>query len=285
MSTLDHGCVSGKDVAVTVLSLAFGLFVSTLWSGYAFQGSPLVDLGKRPLGTGLWSYLFEYYRQGQAVWGYDPILGAFAPPLRLRFHGVALLVLYALMVAVIWPRMPWHSSTTTTDNTTTANTQWCSHEDNDVSTSVLDLMHASIVTFFLYLSWQYLVHHLLPAVSYPGPARDHKIQRIPQWKNCDTKLPSFALDSWRCVVAEESHDVSRQRFQGTSAQITGEPSGRQMWTNSQPSSSFSTTTTSTTTNSNNNTDHEENLIQQLAAGGRDSTGKPGTFNPAKNPNR
>jgi hypothetical protein len=254
-ATRSSGCYSGHEVSVTVCSLALGLFVSTVWNGYLFQGSPLSALGQRPLGRGLWSYLLEYYRKGEAVWGYDPILGAFSPNLRLRFHGVAILVVYALVVSVVGPHVPVRMDAP------------CAKKD---LWSVMDLVRAGVVTVFVYGSWQYILHHLLPAVSHPGPARAHKMQRNPQWKDADSQLPDFCIEHWRCVVADESHAVSRHRFQATHAELTGEPSGRQIWTHHQPSSSTRKKA-------------QEDLIQQLAAGGR--TEKPGTFNPVKNPNR
>jgi hypothetical protein len=186
------------------------------------------------------------------VWGYDPIQGAFAPPLRFRFHVVAVLALWSL-VLYFWP------AALVPDQ--------CLPSMGGVSLSVLQ---SGIFSLTTYSFLQYVVHYLMPAVSHPGGAREHKIQRTPKWEDKSTTLESFAKN-WRCVVAEESHICTEKKFEGTCAKITGEPSGRQMWTN-LPSEKAD----------NNSTTIDEKLVKEMAAGGRDN---PGTFNPASNPNR
>lgn len=134
----------------------------------------------------------------------------------------------------------------------------------------LSVFQSGAVAFVAYSIFQFVIHYLLPAVSHPGGARDHKIQRIPKWEDKSTTLASFA-EKWRCTVADESHDVTASKFKGTSGKITGEASGRQMWTNA-PSDKKHGKAASI----------DDKLVSEMAAGGRD---EPGTFNPTKNPNR
>lgn len=242
-------CFERHEIASVVGAAAFGLFLSSAFSGYAFQGNPLENLGKRPLGTGLFSYLLQHYTHGGGVWGYDPVQGAFAPPLRLRFHLVAVLTLW-------WTVLKFWPANLVPDQ--------CLPSMGGVS---LNVLQSGVFSLATYSFLQYVVHHLMPAVSDPGGPREHKIQRIPKWEDKATTLESFAT-KWRCVVADESHEVSEKKFQGTSAKITGEPSGRQMWTNMPKSAKDSTKI-------------DDKLVKEMAAGGRSN---PGSFNPSSNPN-
>ncbi|CAB9530108.1 Cycloartenol Synthase [Seminavis robusta] len=246
-------CYSGHEILPLICCLAFAILVTSCFSCFSFQGTPPIKLGKRPLGNGLWSYLLDYYQSSVGVWGYDPVQGAFAAPLRLRFHMVGWLILWASLLTV-----------------TPFDSRKCLSSKFRIPLSVLQ---SGVVSLFLYSFFQYIVNHFLPPVSHPGGACEHKIRRIPQWTDTTTELPAFATQNWRCAVAEESHDISEKRFEGTTAALTGEPLGRQMWTNQPKSNGKSDTTTD---------DKQEELIKEMAAGGR--TDKPGTFNPSKNPN-
>lgn len=182
------------------------------------------------------------------VWGYDPILGAFAPPLRARFHVVAALTFwYGLLRA--WPEalIP---------------------DQCDPSTGIkLSFFQSGAVALSMYAFAYFVVHYLFPGVSHPGGPRPHKIQRVPKWEDSVSFPPSVA-EKWRCVVAQESHEISDTKFADTSAVITGEPSGRQIWTNSK------------TIDNKSSIKVDEKLVAEMAGGGRASG-----FNPSKNPNR
>ena len=246
---MEDACYSREGSAFALGATAIGVLLSTVWSGYIFQSSPVFELGQRPLGTGLLSYLFSYYKNGVGVWGYDPVQGAFAPPLRFRFHLVGIMSLWSVLL-FYWPVevLPDQCLSST-----------------GIS---LSLVQSGVVTVTAYALLQYIIHFLLPGVSHPGGPRDHKIQRIPEWSDTTTSLPSCAK-SWRCTVAEDSHEVSQAKFKGTSAEITGEASGRQMWTNQKK-----------TKDSKKKAKIDEKLVLKMASGGRKNPG----FNPSSNPN-
>lgn len=196
--------------------------------------------------------MFGYYKDGVGVWGYDPILGAFTPPLRLRFHVVVIMSLWSLMIH-FW-------------------TVALIPDQCVVSLGVpMSVFQSGTLALAIYICLQCIIYYFLPAVSDPGGARAHKIQRIPKWDDTTTTLPEFAMKKWRCTVADESHQVSKNKFEGTKAKITGEPSGRQMWTNAEPISK----------DTSKKSKVDENLVQEMASGGRKFPG----FNPASNPNR
>eukprot|EP00667_Euglena_gracilis_P002199 EG_transcript_2200 len=62
--------------------------------------------------------------------------------------------------------------------------------------------------------------------SYPGPARERKIQRHPRW---DHTLRYPGLEQWRSAVAAVSHSVTHHEQPGD-LKLTGESAGRQIWT-------------------------------------------------------
>lgn len=134
----------------------------------------------------------------------------------------------------------------------------------------LSVFQSGLVATTSYLLFQFIIHHLLPGVSHPGGPREHKIQRVPKWENTFHDPPSIISKKWRAVVAKESHDVTQARYKGTKAQLTGEPSGRQMWTNAAKKEG----------KVGGGHKVDEKLVMELALGGR----KPG-FNPSTNPNR
>ena len=85
--------------------------------------------------------------------------------------------------------------------------------------------------WILYAASCFYINHMLPNVSHPGGARPRKIQRIPQFPTLSTNLDETDAKTWRCVVAEESHEDTERKFKGVmGAELTGEPFGRQIWT-------------------------------------------------------
>uniref|UniRef100_A0A7S1NID4 Terpene cyclase/mutase family member n=1 Tax=Eutreptiella gymnastica TaxID=73025 RepID=A0A7S1NID4_9EUGL len=63
-------------------------------------------------------------------------------------------------------------------------------------------------------------------VSHPGPARKRKIERQPHWDHV-LELPS--IGKWRCATAAVSHTLTHKE-NPSDVQLTGEPAGRQIWT-------------------------------------------------------
>lgn len=112
-------------------------------------------------------------------------------------------------------------------------------------------------TFIGYTAVLIILHHILPGVSVPGGPRAHKIQIVPVWPDKEWKVDS----PYRYAVAEESHEITHR---SSSEKLTGEPFGRDIWTTAPLTKKKV----------------DENLVQQLAAGGREYTG----FNPSINPN-
>ena len=186
--------------------------------------------GKRPKGHGIFSWLYHYYADGVGVSGYDPILGALSPPLRVLTHLAAGLLVSAAVILL-------------TD--IIRETRVC-YESNILWATIFTAMG-----LYLALWWAWM--HALPGVSVPGPPRPHKMQRQPAWKNRDIAV---ALEQWRCVSAGPSHAVTQAVFAGTKATLTGEPAGRDLWTKNANAA----TTTSGSVN--------EALVQEMASGGR-----------------
>ncbi|GAX17250.1 cycloartenol synthase [Fistulifera solaris] len=219
--------------------------VAALIQASISQGLPLEQLGVRSRGRGLLSWFYHYCVDGVGVAGYDPILGAFSPPLRVLFHISFVLMLWAVVIStydslqrefgIRW-EFPGMKS--------------------EISLSLF-LLSLSIYLFFLFLT-----QYFLPAVSDPGGPRPHRIQRQPQWENRPIPLPE-SMKQWRCVIAEESHAITEEAF-GESL-LTGEPFGRDMWTQEPYKSKLKAV--------------DEKLVHELASGGRSDS-----FNPSVNPN-
>jgi len=76
-------------------------------------------------------------------------------------------------------------------------------------------------------------------VSHPGGARPHKIARMPKWTGGkDHYLPEDAIKAnWRCAVAHDAHRATLTNPADPTAQLSGEPFGRQIWTTVPNSSS------------------------------------------------
>jgi len=215
------------------------LLILTLCFGHVCTGKPLDQLGQRPMGSGLWSFLYNQLNDGVGMWGYDSSLGAWSPLIRVSVHFSCMFGLWAVSLLFL------------------GNAEQC------VSSSTITL--CGFVVFMAYLSFFYIYFHKLPNVSHPGGPRAHKIQRKPQWDNVTTHVD--LTPEWQCVVAEDSHQVTEARFEGTAGSLTGEPAGRQIWTND-------------TTNIVKKKRVDEKMVQEMASGGR-----PEGFNASVNPNR
>jgi hypothetical protein len=226
------------------------IFLVALWQAHIYQGKPLSQLGVRPKGRGLlewWWHSTTFPPTG--VWGYDPILGSFAPLLRIAFHGSAILILSSFIVHII--------------NCSISGGRWNSlfgipYYDNASLVGRIILLSLG-TTAWVYLSACYYVHHRLPGVSVPGGPRPHKIQRQPQWETNDMAFPNQSLLACQAGINDDT------------PLCTGEPAGRDVWM-CPPSSSNKTT---------NKGRIPEAMVQEMAAGGRTY----GIFNPSINPNR
>jgi len=272
---VDYGIVTIGITPAAIASAALALILLSLATAHIVGTYPLANLGKRPLGRGLWSYLysqlFSFGRRGRGgstsrgtstgVWGYDSSLGSFAPMWRVSFHISGCMMMYALAL-IIRP---------------------------------VDNLKLLLSVVGLYMGTFWMIDTFLPGVSHPGGPRESKIRRMPQWKNVTTTIDERTLNhttgmgqggsgKWRCAVAEDAHRVTLQRFNLDPAShggngvktsqigMSGEPSGRQIWT----------------TLSNENeakvpvelTEAQIKLIQDMARADRPSGG----FNPSVNPN-
>jgi squalene/oxidosqualene cyclase-like protein len=165
--------------------------------------------------------------------GYDSSLGCWVPHLQMVWHTCAILSLCTVSTWIV----------------------------EQIQSCIPPLVSCT-VTLVSYLGAWYYSHHVLLGVSHPGGPRPHKIQRRPTWKNSTTIL--FDTANWRCAVAHDAHDDTEKKFDGTLGILTGEPSGRQLWT---------------TTEENSKTSGVEELVQELASGGRAQG-----FNASVNPN-
>jgi hypothetical protein len=133
--------------------------------------------------------------------------------------------------------------------------------------------HTAAVTVAVYSSYFFVLFHVVSGVSLPCGPRPHKITRQPQWNNRLIPLPALVQgDKFKCVYAQESHNVTEEVFQGTGASLTGEAAGRDIWTGISKSKSSQS--------QGKKTKVDERLVQEMASGGRE----PGGFNPALNPN-
>ena len=195
------------------------------------------------MGRGLLQWLFHYFVDGVGVLGYDPIQGAMAPPLRLLIHLSAICMVWSVTSLLI------------------------------PTSSGSSLSNSASVAVLLYSLIMYIIHYQLPAVSQPGGPRPHKIQRQPAWKK-DAKyaLPPSVLQRFAYQQATDSHATTEARFAGTAAYLSGEPTGRDIWTTS--------TTASSSGSSKKQQRVDTNLVRELAAGGRPAF----TFDPQTNPN-
>lgn len=212
------------------------------------------------------------------ICGYDPILGCFSPDLRIMIHCISIIILWFIVllftITFIIPD----------DITFKSN---CIHSIIHIPNTFLIV---GSVVMSSYLLWFYYLYNIASGVSVIGPPRKHKIQRKPQWNNVVIPIPSNILNNnnakYRLSIGNESYRITEKLFLGTSASITGETSGRDIWTNHEPI--ITSTTNSTSKNNNSTTSKNSNsikiddkLIKEMASGGRSYTG----FNPSINPNR
>lgn len=181
---------------------ALALFLLTLTCGHFMSSQPLDQLGKRPMGTGLFTYLYHHIMDGVGIWGYDCSLGAWSPPLRLGFHISFLWFLWAVYIRLT----------------------------SNECVTMLTMAVCGVTVVQLYLMFFFIYFHMRPNVSHPGGPRAHKIQRMPKWDDRITTASAKIAQSWRCAVDQDSHHVTEERFQGTTGTLSGEPAGRQMWT-------------------------------------------------------
>lgn len=169
-------------------------------------------------------------------------MGAFAPFLRILLHTGFVFIL-ASLVQILSVRI------------------------NHSEKSALSLLLLSLCIYLLSLL---AAQYLLPAVSDPGGPRSHRIQRQPQWDDRSIAPPA-CITKWRCAIAEESHAITQTAF-GGEAVLTGEASGRDIWT--------------TEPHREKQKAIDEALVNELASGGRSSSSSgTNNFNPSVNPNR
>ena len=211
------------QAAFSILTMSFSLFIATTVFLQLVSSYPPKRLGIRPRGHGLWSYMFsQLFGDQQGIWGYDSSLGAVSPIFRLLFHFMAILMLWGVSLLITaWQayRLPISS----------ARDMW----------SHLNLL-LGITIAFLYISTVGLYWTFFPGVSHPGGPRsnENKIRRMPHWDNAFSTLGQ-EYNKWVCSVAEESHNITRLRFDQISTNkevssndrydLSGEPFGRQMW--------------------------------------------------------
>ena len=204
------------------------------------------------MGRGLFEWIYHHYSSGGSagVLGYDPIQGAFSPPLRLRMHLGSICLLWSFFL-FFWPSYLFKSS-----------------NDDDVCYAFQLSRYfyaAGQCALLLYLGVFWVLFYVMPGVSTPGGPREFKIERQPQWDDLEHKHD--LIDRFSFVTGSSSHEDSTKRFAGTACAITGEPAGRDIWSDSSDNKSKYSRV-------------DEKLVQELASGGRDRT----SFNPSNNPN-
>ena len=229
--------------------------------------------GRRPTGKGLFSWLYHFIVDGVGVVGFDPILGALSPPLRLLIHVSACCMLSAVS-SWLFLLLAFSNKNDTVCATFTLSFLSFKDDDDDATKATfVSLLPVFAVTTLFYTAYFYYLMYMLPGVSVPGGPRPHKIQRQPSWPNKDISIPDELLlvDGWRCASAEDSHLVTAEVMEGNL--LTGESFGRDLWTR-EPRMNYPRRGKKVTRST-------ETLIQEMASGGR----TPGKFNPSVNPNR
>jgi hypothetical protein len=223
-------CVSYFEAGSRLLVVGLTMLVLILVNASISQGLPLDQLGRRPKGTGLFSYTVHFWSDGVGVLGYDPILGSLSPPLRLLVHIAACLVLCAVRLLLI-----------TNKDVNNCVTLW-------VGAATLAVVVGAYAVLCLALS------QFGKPVSWPGDPRPHKIQRQPAWPNQERPLPDTTTPVWRCVHDSESHVITEKLFD---MQLTGEATGRDIWVRDHDQS-----------NNTAGVVVDEALVKELASGGR-----------------
>lgn len=201
------------------------------------------------MGRGLFSWLYDYFARGVGVLGYDPILGALSPPLRLLMHVAFTILLWSILVFLVSLVVPGSSTADDRNRPFVSTCGW--------------------VALAVHVGAAYVCHYRLPGVSVPGGPRPHKIRRRATWTPGGHPLPKEAAAAAAYRQAAASHEATNARFAGTAAFLTGEPVGRDIWTmrgdGVKPRKRV-----------------DEKLVQELAKGG--SQRQFGSFDPSVNPN-
>lgn len=325
----DDGCAASSLVSVlppalTLIATATTLLLLTCTMTHVLSGSPLSQLGLRPAGRGLWTYLAGQLSPTRptggirGTWGYDSSLGSHSPAVRVLFHicaycmtWAALLVGPAAFSAVL--AVVNHASASSSEQQQEQCNAGANANADLLTITSPSVLSDGIFAAAAYFGGLFLYHMVTPGVSHPGGPREHKIRRMPQWdditSNADQDVAAKSGVEWRCAVADDSHNVTLERFGvagsdgssnasgGDDGEIklgmTGEPSGRQMWTWSSArkgnaaadgSAGGSLRQLLTPTRGKKKAAAaaavNEDLVQEMACGGR----SPG-FNPSVNPNR
>jgi len=192
--------------------------------------------GRQQAGGNLWNRSLQQLLSGVGTVGYDPIVGALPPPMRLLVHWCVICGIASVPLLL-------------------SNSIECLTAQR----VLLQMSFSLSVTAAVYVCACCVLDALCAPVSWPGGPRPHKIQRTPQWE--DKNIPLPAIESWQHMCGEAAHKVSNSLFQ---VQLSGEPTGRDIWYNSESINSESI----------------DPVVIELASGGR-----PLGFNPHNNPNR
>lgn len=265
---------------LAVAKAALGLFFLSLTTAHVLTPFPITKLGKRPLGKGLWTYLYNQLFSSSSttaagIWGYDSSLGSFCPIWRLSFHISAIMMIYAGALKL--------ALTMALTMTMPITLMGSSSADDDQMKLKL-----SLLTVGIYAAIFFIVDKVALGVSHPGFPREHKIRRMPKWNDEQTSIDNLLLSNngdakWRCAVAQDSHSITlasfglentigadngedRMKSGMNIAGMSGEPFGRQIWTKDAKGVC------------KNLSEEQLALIREMAAAGRDG------FNPSKNPN-
>ena len=229
-----------------VASVAIGFFFLSLTTAHLFSVHPIDRLGKRPIGRGLWTYFYsQVWSSTAGVWGYDSSLGSFNPVWRVSFHISALMLCYSFMLFFV------HGN-------------------------AVEVLFAVICA---YCGVYFVLYTYGKGVSHPGGPREHKIRRMAEWNDKESNVDHLLTDNgetWRCVVASESHRATLQTFHLTSEDgengirsgligMSGEPFGRQIWVKDNHGLA-------------NLNKKQLDVVREMACAGRNG------FNASKNPN-
>lgn len=186
------------------------------------------------MGSDLISWLNHFLNDQVGVMGYDPILGALAPPLRVMVHCAACVTLSG--VTLCW--IPDGECLTLVRGVL-------------FSAGILPAISLAVAGYAVACL---LVQHAGRPVSWPGDPRPHKIQRQPRWDHREWRLPQLEKQ-WLCLSAQEAHDESHKQWQSTTTRLSGEPAGRDIWITRNASTVDQTTIKV-----------DETLVQTMAAG-------------------
>jgi hypothetical protein len=260
------------------------------------------------LGSYLRSYVASRGRIGTS--GYDPILGALSPPLRVLVHASAVLVLWSVLL-LGWPEaggaalLGWPeaggAALAGAADLAARTCPWLLDRAGGGQRGCCSVVWESgLAAAVLYLVFHHVLHTRFRGVSHPGGPREHRIQRQPRWKDAATALPeprnsggsknrgiggsnssSSSSSSWTYVTGQRSHAWTERRFAGTSAALTGEPAGRDVWA-PPGTATVDEGGAGTATSRKKLSRVDERLVKELASGGREDGS---VFNPSRNPNR